>query len=125
LSSELTYRPMSEAVWKDEFTEKLQAEEEGSGIEVPEIEIIVKIVWAKCPKTKRQVRAKCLEVRCEEMHAPLVTNLMTASGEEHDEDDSGSLVPYSFSSEMKAEMLRSQNRKKRFVNQERAKNRGG
>jgi hypothetical protein len=34
---------------------------------------------------------------------------MTATGEEDDEDDSGSLVHYSFSSEMKAEMLRTQN----------------
>jgi hypothetical protein len=34
---------------------------------------------------------------------------MTARGEEDDEDDSGSFVPYSFSSEMKVEMLRIQN----------------
>jgi hypothetical protein len=57
----------------------------------------------------RQVRAKYLEVRCEEMHASLVKKLMTATGEEDDEDDSGSRVLYSFSSEMKVEMLRIQN----------------
>jgi hypothetical protein len=68
LSPEFTYRLMPEAVWKDVFTEKLQAEEEYSGIEVPDIEIIIKTVWTKCTKIKRQVRAKCLEVRCEEMH---------------------------------------------------------
>jgi hypothetical protein len=109
VSPEFTYQPIYEAVVKDEFTEKLQAEEEVPGIEVSEIELIPKLVWHKRPKTKRQVRAKCLEVRFEEMHAPVVKNLMTATGEEDDEDDSGSLVPYSFSSEMKVEMLRTQN----------------
>jgi hypothetical protein len=70
LSPEFTFRPMCEAVWKEVFTKVLQAEEEDTGTEVPDIEIIIKTVWAKCPKTKRQVRAKCLEVRCEEIHAP-------------------------------------------------------
>jgi hypothetical protein len=109
VSPEFTHKPMYEAVVKDEFTEKLQEEGEDPDIEVPEIELIPKIVWARCPKTKRQVRAKCLEVRCEERHAPVVKRLMTTTGEEDDEDDSGSLVLYSFSSEVKAEMLRTQN----------------
>jgi hypothetical protein len=54
VSPEFTHKPSYEAVVKDEFTDKLHEEEEDPDIEVPEIELIPKIVWAKCPKTKRR-----------------------------------------------------------------------
>jgi hypothetical protein len=66
LSPEFTFRPIFEAALKDEFEETLNAEEEDTGPDVPEIELRLKIVWAKEPKTKREAKAKCMEVICEE-----------------------------------------------------------
>jgi hypothetical protein len=87
----------------------LNAEEEDTGTEVPGIELILKTAWAKCHKTKREVKAKCLEVRCEDKDAPLVKNLLTARGEEDDEDDIGRFVPHSFAPAIKFEIIRNQN----------------
>jgi hypothetical protein len=69
LSPEFTFRPIYEAVLKDAF-ETLNAEEEDTGPDLPEIELIPKIVRARDPTTKREARAKFLEFICEERDAP-------------------------------------------------------
>jgi hypothetical protein len=109
LSPDFTVRPIWEAVTKDAFAEKWNAEEKDTGTEVPVIERILKTVWAKDPKTKREVKAKCLEVRCEEKHATVVKNLRMARGEEDGEHDLGRFVPHSFPQAMKFEIIRNQN----------------
>jgi hypothetical protein len=95
-------------LFKDAFEKTLNVEED-TGPDVPEIELRLKIVWAKEPKTKREAKAKCMEVICEERHATLVKNLLMAMGEEDGEDDLGRFVPHSFPPAMKFEILRNQN----------------
>jgi hypothetical protein len=64
-------------------------------------------LWAHDPTTKREAKAKCLEVIIrEERHTTLVKKWLMAMGEE---DDLGSFVPHSFAPAIKFELLRNQN----------------
>jgi hypothetical protein len=55
-----TLPPSYEAALEKEFKTWV-AEEDDTNPDVPEIELIPKIVWARDPKTKREAKAQCVD----------------------------------------------------------------
>jgi hypothetical protein len=93
LSPDFTYRPIFEAVAKDAFEETLNADEEDTGTDVPEFELIMCGPKARRRSARPRPNAWRSDVK---RGMPPKSRICMERGEEDGEDDIGRFAPHSF-----------------------------
>ncbi len=73
---------------------------------MPDIELVIGIVWARDPKTKREAKTKCVEVQCTKKSATQMKKLLIKMCESEEYDTGfGDFIPYTMAPEIKVQAI--------------------